>query len=663
MTLFSRREFLQYLAIAGAVGASGLAGRGLWQQTGYAQNLMPKSIPTLPDKANLPLLLVTNNRTTNRLGPYLIEILRAEGLNLFQVAEMQTLTRQFLRRFALVLLVEGPVDTRRGQLLETYVAEGGRLIAMRPDPRLASIFGVEPVTGTTAEGYVQIDTSHRAGQNRVGLTLQFHGQADHYRLTGAEQVAWLYHDATTPTGLPAVTLNPYGRGQAALWAFDLARSVAYSRQGNPAWINEERDGVEGIRANDAFVDWIDLNRINIPQADEQMRLLSELTCEMLAEVIPLPRLWYFPNSSPAMLIATGDAHANPAANIEALLTHVESFEGSMSIYYTPPTRSANRLRRQAGQAGRHIKNWIDPFPDDPEHLPTPAEVMAWQRRGHEFSLHPYVESGVNYGYHTYAAAFEAEGYGRPSGTVRTHRILWDGWANTAKVQAANGFGMNLDFYHIGPSFQRAEGQWLTGYFTGSGLPMKMIDETGQTIENYQLLTELVDEYLLANVNAGWQGLDSRGAIAVSQQMIDEALKYHTALAAQFHFDFYNPDSPVRGEVEKWAQGTLAHAAERGIPIWSAARFLEFVRCRDSAQFYDLSWNKHEHRLTFHLLAAAKDNFDLTVRLPAISETKPIFRIEVDGRPTPVTVQREGERNPHALALVPPGRHKIDVWYA
>ena len=41
-------------------------------------------------------------------------------------------------------------------------------------------------------------------------------------------------------------------GQAAAFTYDLARSVVYTRQGNPAWAGQERDGFAPIRSDDLF---------------------------------------------------------------------------------------------------------------------------------------------------------------------------------------------------------------------------------------------------------------------------------------------------------------------------------------------------------------------------------------------------------------------------
>ncbi len=51
-----------------------------------------------------------------------------------------------------------------------------------------------------------------------------------------------------------MTLRSVGTsgGQAAAFTYDLARSVVYTRQGNPAWAAQERDGFAPIRSDDLF---------------------------------------------------------------------------------------------------------------------------------------------------------------------------------------------------------------------------------------------------------------------------------------------------------------------------------------------------------------------------------------------------------------------------
>jgi len=119
-----------------------------------------------------------------------------------------------------------------------------------------------------------------------------------------------------------LSINTYGAGLAVLWAFDLARCIAYLRQGNPA-LRHNPQPWSGIRAVNMFVDWIDLDRLPVPQADELQRLFANVLNGLQQARRPLPRLWYFPAGAPGMLIATGDDHASPHDATEAILSLVE----------------------------------------------------------------------------------------------------------------------------------------------------------------------------------------------------------------------------------------------------------------------------------------------------------------------------------------------------
>jgi hypothetical protein len=135
-----------------------------------------------------------------------------------------------------------------------WVDAGGNLIAMRPDKGLADLLGLTDQSSTLANAYLLVDTSAEPSAGIVDQTIQFHGVADIYTVSDASILATLYSDATTATSNPAVTLRNIGTngGQAAAFTYDLARSVVYTRQGNPAWAGQNRDGVGPIRSNDLF---------------------------------------------------------------------------------------------------------------------------------------------------------------------------------------------------------------------------------------------------------------------------------------------------------------------------------------------------------------------------------------------------------------------------
>ena len=94
------------------------------------------SIRVRTQAATPPILVVVNTGATNPFGGYLAEILRAEGINSFQVAQLSATTSSSLANFSLVVLAETPLTASQATIFSNYVAGGGRLIAMRPGDQL-----------------------------------------------------------------------------------------------------------------------------------------------------------------------------------------------------------------------------------------------------------------------------------------------------------------------------------------------------------------------------------------------------------------------------------------------------------------------------------------------------------------------------------------------
>ncbi|MCL4785697.1 MAG: CehA/McbA family metallohydrolase, partial [Verrucomicrobia bacterium] len=266
-----------------------------------------------------PILVLTN--AANPFTAYYSEILLTEGLNSFALADASTLSAGMLAQREVVILGEQSLTEAQVITLSNWVHQGGNLVALRPDKKLAGLLGLVDAAATLSEGYLLVNTASGPGAGIVGETMQFHGTADRYTLDGASNLATLYANASTPTANPAVTLRDVGSngGQAAAFTYDLARSVVYTRQGNPAWEGQERDGIAPLRSSDLFFgnaggdpqpDWVDFDKIAIPQADEQQRLLANLILQMNADRRLMPRFWYFPDGHKAAIVMTGDDHAS-----------------------------------------------------------------------------------------------------------------------------------------------------------------------------------------------------------------------------------------------------------------------------------------------------------------------------------------------------------------
>ena len=331
---------------------------------------------------------------------------------------------------------------------------------------------------------------------------------------------------------------------------------------------------------------------------------------------------------------------------------MEKRGGTFSVYYAPLSR--DRLQR----AWHRLLDWID---RPAGHVVPPEHVRSWRARGHEFGIHPYVEEGLEAGWRRYWEVFAGMGYGPVPPTVRTHRVLWSGWVETARVQATYGIRMNLDFYHVGPMFRKADGEWVFGYFTGSGLPMRFVDEEGRVLDIYQQLTALVDEQLI-----GWTWPQAprfpvSTALDISRALIRNAVEQSEALALQAHVDPFAIGGEAAETQARWLEGVLDETAGRGIPIWSAQRWLEFVEARERTELEALRWDPESRTLHLRVTAPPVPS-RLTMALPLEVPGGRLSEVQLHGVSVPHS-EWSWQGFPYAWIPLPSGILQISVRYA
>ncbi|MDA0180308.1 DUF4082 domain-containing protein [Solirubrobacter phytolaccae] len=550
-----------------------------------------------------PILLAGS--ASDPFGRYYAEILRAEGLNEFTTAD-GPITASMLTGKSVLLLTSPTVTTTEVTVLTNWVAGGGNLIAMRPDKKLAPLLGLTDAGSTLAEGYLKVDTNTASGKGIESQTLQYHGVADRYTLNGASALATLYSNASAATTNPAATLRTVGAagGEAAAFTFDLARSVVYTRQGNPAWINDKRDGtgwaIPGTRAVDLFYgpkvgdvqpNWVDLDKVDVPQADEQQRLLANLITEMTRDKTPMPRFWYLPRGEKAVMILTGDDHA----------------VGGVVPYF-------NRLKAMSADSCS-VADWecvrasAYVYPETPM---TDAQAAAYQAEGFELALHlntscqDYTMGSLSTMLATQLGAFTAKWPSlAPPVSNRTHCIIWDGWTDAAKGQLDKGIRFDTNYYYNGPP------GWLTkpGLLTGSGFPMRFGDLDGTIIDSYQSMTQVSDESDMPNP---WQ----------LHTLLDNALgekAYYGAFNVIAHTDYGDHVN---------VNTMVAEAQDRGVPVISAKQMLDWLDGRNGSSFADIAYSGNQ--LTFSISQNPKAR-GLQAMLPASSASGPLSKLRRNGQ--------------------------------
>ncbi len=77
----------------------------------------------------------------------------------------------------------------------------------------------------------------------------------------------------------------------------------------------------------------------------------------------------------------------------------------------------------------------------------------------------------------------------PSPTERHHCITWSDWATAPKTELTFGIRLDTNYYYWPPAWV----QDRPGMFTGSGMPMRFADLDGTMIDVYQVATQMTDE--------------------------------------------------------------------------------------------------------------------------------------------------------------------------
>ncbi|HEX5150554.1 MAG TPA: N,N-dimethylformamidase beta subunit family domain-containing protein, partial [Parafilimonas sp.] len=543
-----------------------------------------------------PILLIS--AASNPFSRYPVEILRAQGFNEFDAMDISQVTQTILDNHDVVILGEIPLSASNVTMLTDWVNAGGTLIALKPDAQLASLMGITKVAGSLTDKYLLVNTASDPGAGIVNQTIQFHGSADLYTLNGATSIATLYSAANTATSNPAVTMKNVGAngGVAIAFTYDLARSVVYTHQGNPAWAGQKRDGeINPIRSDDMFFpDWIDFNKVAIPQADEQQHLLSNLILKGNQHRKPLPRFWFLPKGLKAAVVMTGDDHGSGGTT------------GRFNQYLS--LSSSNTAQAVADWTAVRGTSYI--YPNTPI---SDAQAAAFQAQGFEIALHLNTNCDVwtpssldNYlttQLSQLAAQFPSLS---PPATNRTHCISWSDWASKPKAEAAKGIRLDVNYYY----WPAAWVQNRAGMFTGSGMPMRFADLDGTVIDCYQVVTQMPDES--GEVFPGF--IDA---------LLDKAIGpegYYGVFCANMHTD--NASS-------SGSDAIIASAQSKQIPVVSAKQMLDWLDGRNGSSFGSLVWNGNQ--LSFTVAVGSGAN-NLKGMLPVTSSVGQLTGLSLNGSP-------------------------------
>jgi len=575
-----------------------------------------RTYPTIPiyDGSGGPILVVSSK--TNPFGRYQVEILRAQGYTSFKAADITEVEANpaMLNSYDVILLGPMKLNAEDVSLLTTWTTKGGTLIAQRPCSLLYPLMGITSEDSSAdnyKNTYLLVDTlTGKPGHGIVDQTIQYHGVADLYTmLPVTTSLATLYSSPTTSALYPAVTSVSVGSngGNAIAFAFDLAKSVVLTRQGNIAWSGQSRDGQAGpIRSDNLFYpDYVDFSKIQIPQADELQYLLTNIISLDNLHRKPLPHVWILPRGLKAAIVMTGDDH-----NIEKGL----GFTGTPSRFNDYRLMSKDNSE-QAVEDWRAIR--ATSYVYDNINLSNDS-VVRYQSLGFEIAFHPTTQCG-NFTRLSLAnqmtsqlSRLETKLPGMlPPVTNRTHCMPWSDWTSQPKVENSLGIRFDVNYYYWPNEWVRNR----PGLFTGSGMPMRFADSLGTLIDCYQAPTQIPDD----------SGLDITNSI---NTLLDNAINkgYYGAFVMNMHTDT---------AMHIGSDQIITAAMTRQVPVISSRQMLTWLDNRNSTDLSHVSWDNITKTLSFTLITSAHN---LQVMVPAHCIDGELVQVIENGTPVEYTIQ-------------------------
>jgi hypothetical protein len=514
-------------------------------------------------------ILVLTDPSNHFSDNYCSAILETKGIACAATDSGNFTTSSSLSPYKTVILADGAALTsNQVSLITTWVNNGGNFIAMKPADNLKSLLGLNSRDNILSDAYIKVDNTQAPGLDIDGQTLQFHGVADKRTLvSGTRAVATLYDSSTHSTGYPAITTKTVGTGTASAWMFDLAKSVVYTREGNPGLAGQTPASSvldNNSRVADRFaLGYLDISKAAVPQADMQVSLLTN---EIQTTKFPVPVKWVFPSYKPnanhpngflkAAFILTGDDHA------------------------TANSQTLNRFASEttASAAGCVVSSWTC----------IRSTSYAYPAAFSDSAAKAYVNNGFEVGPHvadngacagnwnsqaqldsTYTNALSAWQTSYPTissnHTVPTERLhcygVWKDYATVAKVEQAHGTSADTSS-SCWPNTLFNVGQCM---FNGSGFPQKIADSDGSLTSVRQFATQATDENTSTVSQTALNGLVTNATGASGYY------GYFTVLA---HLD----NQTISNQTEA---ATLSTASANDIPVISAAQAQSFWSARNA----------------------------------------------------------------------------------
>jgi hypothetical protein len=550
-------------------------------------------------------LITRSKQEENTFGAFAQEILRAEGLMQFVSVDVDRQRWPRLQPGDLALVTRCFLTKKEIASVLAAAERGANLAFIQPQTLLVQELGGTPEHQVIHSGYVKI----QPGFPGAGDTVQTHLPIVRVKCpesgTPWETVAKATDSNGTETGCPAVVRFQRGRGQIALFFYDLPAAVARIRFGDPDLASYTTLGSRWpfTHAGDLFEGHLDPRCAHLPQADLHGQLLAKVLTDL--SPTPLGRFWYYEDAAQRSLaVLESDQDGGSLQQIEALAAAVEKHNGTGTFY---------------------LLEWTDP-----KNQMGKAQVNALRARGHTFgphisprSLNEELYFSIRDKLKKEPGAFKAR-YGTCSRTLQCHCAPWTGHLDLVHHHVHSGY--RLLFTYLPIPIQN-----FAKYMCGSGRPMKFFDRRGTLHDCWQQPVIVMDDATLIEK----LGKQTDASLQEFEARLQAALRAnHAAFGMLSHptsFDQYSGP---------FMRACFKRLEEEGVPIWNGDRWCDFIDQRSATR---LEQGTDKNGNPAYLVSNLVDRLPLMIPLKDGDERK-AWKVEVNGVPVAAPLHRRLEEN-------------------
>ncbi|RLI36617.1 hypothetical protein DRO55_03200, partial [Candidatus Bathyarchaeota archaeon] len=507
------------------------------------------------------------------------EALRIEGIPYLRLKGLGGLVESGLR--GLIIGEEADVGRWLDEV-ERFLNGGGALLTFKPSGGLVEVLGITDTGGSQIDGYVNIRGGEASTLTSYKGRLQIFGLSRLYR--GGEVIATL----TPEEDFGGVLRVRKGLGVAIAVAFDMPRTILMLQQPD----SDCGKALDTWRVEDGLE--------RIPQLDLMRRLIFGLFLKAVG--IPIPRKWYFPDGSMALLLIGGDQDGCGYDEMGVVLGLMRELGAPYTLFVTPweQPMSREQLRRLV-EAGVDMGFHPNFFKDGKKVWDGDGR-RAVQTAGPYFKEEEFLRQ---------LRRGEADIGGRFLG-VRTHGLRWGTvkdlpiWMERAGLQYDSTLGHKC-----------TEGSAdVVGYSLGTGLPFYFIDpevyrridviEMPMLSSDYSLFRER--HRYIVRIREGHEGrfymglgLSEDEAFNLARDILDDATdRYHTVNCYCWHPIYLASRALGRSHhpSDRFFSKLIKYAKDRGVRLMDHGGWNRYWRARETVEIRDVDWNPEAGTLRF-----------------------------------------------------------------